>query len=98
KYFSYLVLQAITESGTIPDELHFVDSDYIYAYRRNPRHKLDWVFLQTLLGHSLCGERQCQILADNGLFLILHAMRDKYKNDLKVQHCIAQILANVSVH
>lgn len=77
---------------------HHLDLDYI---EKNPfftDKNLDWLSLQAFLACSASGLQQCQLMIDQGIFLILHNLNEKYAQDVKVQNCVAMILSNLSAH
>ena len=102
KYFTQLSVEML-ETGS--HSRHFqpsVEFDDIFDSRPKAKPSkyptIERLYLQAISQNILCGESQSKSLIDNGLFLVLHYLRNTFNREVEVQDWVAQTLANLSAH
>jgi hypothetical protein len=97
KYFTQLAISILETKRHSKEMHHLLDYNDIHEHKLKDIPKINWICLQAITENVLCDKDQCLKLVDNGLFLVLHYLREKF-SDLKVQIWIAQTLANLSIY
>jgi hypothetical protein len=97
KYFTQLAISILETKRHSKEMHHMLDYNDIHAHKLKDNPKINWICLQAITENVLCDKNQCLKLVDNGLFLVLHYLREKF-SDLKVKIWIAQTLANLSIY
>ncbi|XP_054162656.1 protein SERAC1-like [Oppia nitens] len=100
KFFTKLSIEMLEtgcHSRQLEDMVDFTDI-HLHYHRRRSASEVNWVYLQAISQNILSSDKlQCQTLVNNGLFLILHYLRNNF-TEKAVHDWIAQTLANLSAH
>ncbi|CAG2100556.1 unnamed protein product [Medioppia subpectinata] len=84
-------------SQQIEEPFDFTDIQTFKPLSSDESPKVNSLFLQAISQNILCDKTHCKALVDNGLFLVLHYLRNNYSN-VELHDWIAQTLANLSVY